>query len=78
MKLQPLNLMPTSFSDGCFCFDITRTYSGRLWIEVGDFKKLLNNGMTFILYNGDTVKIPETYGCQPSGCPQDALTPSRA
>jgi hypothetical protein len=78
MILQPLGQQPDSFVNGCFNFDIRRSYKGRLWIESGDSKLLLNNGMTFVLINGDTVRIPETYGCQPSGCPQDALSPCGA
>jgi len=78
MILQPLGQQPDAFTDGCFHFNIQRTYKGRLWIEAGFSKLLLNNGMTFVLFNGDTVKIPETYGCQPSGCPTDALSPVRA
>jgi hypothetical protein len=74
MILQPLRIRPSRCKDGCFEFDIARTYKGRLWLDTGGEEIIrLNNDMIFHLGYGDTVKIPENIGC-----PIDALSPGGA
>lgn len=64
LLLQPLNIPPSSFADGGFCFDITGAYEGRLWLETNGDKMLLNNGQAFTVCHGDIVRVPENIGCR--------------